>query len=78
MKQDINKKVKQIISKHLGIEEDKIQESSNLIEDLGADSLDVVELVLAVETHFGCEVPDKVMENLKTVNDIITYLKENL
>ena len=77
MKQDIKKTVKHIIAKHLGIEEKKVKDSSNLSDDLGADSLDVVELVMAVETEFDIEIPDRVIENIKTVQDIITYLKEN-
>lgn len=77
MKKDINKTVKQIISKHLGVEESKIKENSNLTEDLGADSLDIVELVIAVESKFDVEIPDRIMENMRTVQDIITYLKEN-
>lgn len=77
MKKDINKTVKQIISKHLGVEESKIKENSNLTEDLGADSLDIVELVIAVESKFDVEIPDRIMENIRTVQDIITYLKEN-
>ena len=75
---DIKKTVKHIIAKHLSIEEKKIKDSSNLSDDLGADSLDIVELIMAIETEFDIEIPDQIIENTKTVEDIITYLKENL
>ena len=74
---DIKKTVKHIIAKHLGIEEKKVKDSSNLSDDLGADSLDILELIMAVETEFDIEIPDRIIENIKTVQDIITYLKEN-
>ena len=78
MKQDINKRVKQVIAKYLDVKESKVKESSYLMDDLGADSLDIVEIIMAIETEFDCTVSDGVIENTKTVNDIITYLKENL
>lgn len=77
MKQDINKTVKHIIAKHLGIEESKIKETSYLTDDLGADSLDSIELVMAFEDEFDIEIPDKDSENFKTVQDIIEYLQKN-
>lgn len=77
MNKDTDKIVKHIIAKHLGIEEKKVKDSSNLSDDLGADSLDILELVMAVETEFDIEIPDRVIENIKTVQDIIIYLKEN-
>ena len=77
MKQDINKRVKHIIAKHLGIDESKVKNNSDLADDLGADSLDTVELVMAFEENFNKEIPDKVAEKLKTVQDIIDYLQKN-
>lgn len=77
MKNDIERKVKHIISKHLGIEEFNIKNSSDLSNDLGADSLDTVELVMAFEDEFGKEISDKTAENLKTVQDIIQYLQKD-
>lgn len=77
MIKDIEKRVKHIIAKHLGIEESKIKNTSDLSDDLGADSLDTIELVMALEEEFDKEISDKTAENLKTVQDIITYLQKN-
>ena len=62
---------------HLGVEEVKIQSDSKFIDDLGADSLDTVELVMAFEEEFGCEIPDDAAEKIQTVKDAIDFLKEN-
>ena len=78
MKNDINAQVKHVVSKKLGVEESKVKETSNLADDLGADSLDTVELVIELEEEFACEIPDEVAENIKTIQDIINYLKENV
>ena len=64
-----------IIAEHLGLDESKIQLSSNFIDDLGADSLDLVELVMAMEEEFGVEISDNDAENIVTVEDLATYLK---
>jgi len=77
MGMNINKTVKHLIAKHLGVEEKRIKDTSSLEDDLGADSLDIVEVIMAIETEFNIEIPDRVIENIKTVQDIITYLKEN-
>ncbi|MGI6556610.1 acyl carrier protein [Pseudoramibacter porci] len=66
--------VKNIIAEQLGVSEDEISEDSNLVEDLDADSLDIVELVMAFEDEFGVKVPDDQLENIKTVGDIIKIL----
>ncbi|MQM72777.1 MAG: acyl carrier protein [Eubacteriaceae bacterium] len=66
--------VKTIIAEQLGVSEDEISEDSNLVEDLDADSLDIVELVMAFEDEFGVKVPDDQLENIKTVGDIIKIL----
>ncbi|MCH4072788.1 acyl carrier protein [Pseudoramibacter sp.] len=67
-------KVKNIIAEQLGVSEDEIQEDSNLVEDLDADSLDIVELVMAFEDEFGVKVPDDQLEHIKTVGDILKIL----
>ena len=67
-------KVNTIIGDHLGVEKASLVPEANLLDDLGADSLDVVELVMALEEEFGIEVPDEDVETIKTVNDIVTYL----
>ncbi|MBM6968323.1 MAG: acyl carrier protein [Pseudoramibacter alactolyticus] len=66
--------VKSIIAEQLGVSEDEITEESNLVEDLEADSLDIVELVMAFEDEFGVKVPDDELENVKTVGDILKVL----
>lgn len=68
-------KVKNIIAEQLGVSEDEIQEDSNLVEDLDADSLDIVELVMAFEDEFGVKVPDDQLEHIKTVGDILKILE---
>ena len=69
-------KVKKIIEEQLGVEGDKIQENASFIDDLGADSLDIVELVMAMEEEFDLEIPDEDAEKLKTVGDVTKYLKD--
>jgi len=71
-------KVKKIIKDHLGVEENKITESSNFIDDLGADSLDQVELVMAFEEEFGVEIPDDVAEKITTVGKAVEYISQNV
>ena len=74
---DVLEKVKKIIVDHLGVEEDKIVSSASFIEDLGADSLDQVELVMAFEEAFGLEIPDEAAEKLTTVGKVIDYINQN-
>jgi acyl carrier protein len=69
-------KVKEIIINELGVEPEKVTPEASFVEDLGADSLDTVELVMAFEEEFGIEIPDEDAENLQTVGDAIKYLKE--
>ena len=68
-------KVKEIIVEQLGVEEDEITMESSFIDDLGADSLDVVELIMAIEEAFDIEIPDGEAENIETVKDAVEYLK---
>ena len=74
---NISERVKGIIAKHLGIEPDKVTEDDNFIDDLGADSLDTVELALTFEDEFGCEIPDDAAESMFTVGDVIKFLVAN-
>ena len=73
---DIEERVKKIVVEHLGVEEAKIQSDSKFIDDLGADSLDTVELVMAFEEEFGCEIPDDAEKNCN-FKDAVTYLTAN-
>jgi acyl carrier protein len=70
----IEGKVKSIIADQLGVSEDEIKLESSFIEDLGADSLDIVELVMAMEEEFEIEIPDEEAENIKSVGDAINYI----
>lgn len=74
---DTLEKVQAIVVEHLGVEADKVTASASFIEDLGADSLDTVELVMAFEEEFDCEIPDDAAEKIQTVKDAIDFLKEN-
>lgn len=72
---DIPKKVRNIVAEHLGIELDKVVDNASFIDDLGADSLDTVELVMAFEEEFGVEIPDDAAETITTVKDAIKYIE---
>lgn len=76
MAEDISNRVKKIIVNHLGVSGDKIQDNSKFIEDLGADSLDTVELVMAFEEEFNCEIPDSSAEKIFTVKDAIEFIQK--
>jgi acyl carrier protein len=71
-------KVKDIIEKELGVERDKLTDDANFIEDLGADSLDIVELVMEFEKEFNIDIPDEDAEKLKTVGDAMAYLNQKI
>ncbi len=73
----VEAKVKSIIAEQLGISEDTIKPDSAFIEDLGADSLDIVELVMAMEEEFEVEIPDEEAENIKTVADATNYVNDH-
>lgn len=70
-------KVKRIIVEQLGVEEDEITMESSFIDDLGADSLDIVELIMALEEEFDLEIPDSEAEKITTVGDVVDYIKNN-
>ena len=67
-------RVKKIVVEHLGVEADKVTEEASFIDDLGADSLDIVELVMAFEEEFGVEIPDDAAETILTVGDAVKYI----
>lgn len=71
---NVEAKVKNIIAEQLGVSEEEIKPTSSFIEDLGADSLDIVELVMAMEEEFEVEIPDEEAENIKTVQDAVNYV----
>jgi acyl carrier protein len=73
----IAERVKKIVIEHLGADEDKVVPAASFIDDLGADSLDTVELVMAFEEEFGCEIPDDAAEKIQTVGSAIEYLEEH-
>ena len=73
-KMSVNPKVKDIIVEQLGVDPEKVKAEASFIDDLGADSLDIVELVMAMEEEFDLEIPDEDAEKLKTVNDVQSYL----
>lgn len=73
---DIKEKVKSIIVEQLGVEADKVTDKAQFIEDLGADSLDTVELVMAFEENFDIEVPDEEAEKLRSVADVVAYIEK--
>ena len=75
MSKDISQKVKKMVAEHLGVEEDKVSDESNFIDDLGADSLDTVELVMAFEEEFGSEISDSEAEKILTVGDAIKFIE---
>jgi acyl carrier protein len=70
-------RVKKIVVEHLGVEAEKVSEEASFIDDLGADSLDIVELVMAFEEEFGVEIPDDAAEKIATVKDAIDYIEAN-
>lgn len=75
---DMEEKVKDIIVEELGVERDKLTDNASFMEDLGADSLDTVELVMAFEKEFDIDIPDEEAEKLRTVGDAMKYLHEKM
>ena len=70
-------KVRDIVVEQLGVEADEVALESTFIDDLGADSLDIVELIMAFEEEFGIEIPDSAAEKIKTVQDVVTFIDQN-
>jgi acyl carrier protein len=75
---DIAERVKKIVIEHLGVDADKVTEKASFIDDLGADSLDNVELVMAFEEEFDIEIPDDAAEHIQTVGDAVKFIDEKL
>jgi acyl carrier protein len=72
----VETRVKEIIVEQLGVTPDEVKNDAKIVDDLGADSLDIVELVMALEEEFGSEIPDEEAEKLQTVGDVIKYIEE--
>ena len=77
MTKDVSQKVKKMVAEHLGVEESKVTEEANFIDDLGADSLDTVELVMAFEEEFNLEIPDDVAEKITTIKEAIEHIENS-
>ena len=77
MSEGTDARVREIIINELGVESEKVTDEASLVEDLGADSLDTVELVMAFEEEFGIDIPDEDAEQMRTVGDAIRYLNEH-
>lgn len=75
--EEVFEKVKEIIVEQLGVAEDSITEEASFIDDLGADSLDIVELIMALEEEFDIEIPDSDAEKVVTIGDVVDYIKDN-
>lgn len=73
---DVAARVKKIVVEHLSVDESKVTDNSSFVDDLGADSLDTVELVMALEEEFRCEIPDDKAEKIQTVRDAVAYIEE--
>jgi len=74
----VEAKVKEIIASQLGVDQEEVVPEASFVEDLGADSLDLVELIMAMEEEFGIEVPDEEAEKIRTVQDAIDYVQEHI
>ena len=74
---EIEDKIRKIIAEQLGVEESQVVDEASFIEDLGADSLDTVELVMTLEEEFECEIPDEEAEKIKTVKQVTDYIKSH-
>ncbi len=75
---DIQKRVAKIVAEHLDVDEDKVTQKASFTDDLGADSLDQVELVMAFEEEFGIEIPDDAAEKIATVEDAVKFIEETV
>ncbi len=74
---DVGDRIKKIVIEHLGVDEGKVTDNASFIDDLGADSLDTVELVMAFEEEFGCEIPDDAAEKILTIKDAVSFIEEH-
>ena len=76
--EEIFEKVKTVIVEQLGRDEESVKMDSSFLDDLGADSLDIVEFIMALEEEFGLEIPDEDVEKIVTVKDVVEYISENI
>ena len=76
--EEMFEKVKTVIVEQLGIDESSVRMESSFLDDLGADSLDIVEFIMALEEEFGLEIPDEDVEKIVTVKDVVEYISENI
>ena len=76
--EEIFEKVKTVIVEQLGIDEESVKMDPSFLDDLGADSLDIVEFIMALEEEFGLEIPDEDVEKIATVKDVVEYISENI
>jgi acyl carrier protein len=74
---DVTERVKKIVVEHLGVDEAKVTENAGFIDDLGGDSLDAAELVIALEDEFGCEIPDDAAQKIATVKDAVSFIESS-
>jgi acyl carrier protein len=74
---NVSDRVKEIVIEHLGVDSSKVTETASFVDDLGADSLDTVELVMKFEEEFGCEIPDDAASKIMTIKDAISYIEAN-
>jgi acyl carrier protein len=77
MSNDVLERVKKIVIEHLGVKEDEVKSDSSFVDDLGADSLDTVELVMALEEEFEIEIPDEEAEKITTIQQAVDYISSN-
>ncbi|HEY5113425.1 MAG TPA: acyl carrier protein [Coriobacteriia bacterium] len=75
---ELFEKIKGVVVEQLGVDEDDVAEDASFVDDLGADSLDIVELVMALEEEFGVSIPDEQAEKIKTVGDAVDFIVENV
>jgi len=73
----VEERVKKIVVEQLGVKEEEVSNESSFVDDLGADSLDTVELVMALEEEFECEIPDEEAEKIRTVQDVVNYIESH-
>jgi acyl carrier protein len=73
----VEERVKKIVAEQLGVKDEEVTNDASFVDDLGADSLDTVELVMAFEEEFGCEIPDDAAEKILTIKDAISYIEDN-
>ncbi len=77
MSNDIADRVKKIVGEHFGVDDSKVTDDASFIDDLGADSLDPIELAMDFEDEFGCEIPEDAAEKFMTVKDIVDFIEQN-